>query len=56
MESREIRTLRSMAWERAKGELSSMKQTFWDNGGNYKNFIDVLDKFIKTVEDRGLQE
>jgi len=29
MESREVLTLRLMAWERAKGELRAMLVTYW---------------------------
>ena len=32
-EQRIMRTMRTMAWERAKGELQSMLQTFWDGSG-----------------------
>jgi len=55
-ESREIRNLRSMAWERAKGELQSMTHTFWGSNVNFEPFKKILDKFIKDIEDMGLHE
>lgn len=54
-ESREIRILRTMAWERAKGELRSMLHTYYTND-NYDKFSLEVKNFIKTVEDNGLQE
>ena len=54
-ESREIRTLRAMAWERAIGELNSMGHTYWNND-NFKNFYEAKEKFIKQVEDNGWHE
>lgn len=55
-ESNEIRNLRAMAWERAKGELKSMVHTFWQNEYQFKKFNAVLEKFIEEVEDNALQE
>ena len=56
-DSKEIRTMRSMAWERAKGELNSILQTFWsDNSNNYEQFRDELKKFVCYIEDHGLHE
>lgn len=63
MDSRELRALRTMAWERAKGELKSMLHTYYehDEYGVFTNsyfdqFSQALDKFIKQVEDNGWQE
>lgn len=55
-ESREVRTLRMMAWARAKGELAALMETYWDNDEGYTAMRDEVDKFIKTVEDNALQE
>lgn len=56
-ESREIKTMRYMAWERAKGELRSMLQTYWEEDTfGYCELEEVFSDFIKKVEDRGLQE
>ena len=48
--------LRSMAWERAKGELHSMLQTFWEEPGdeNYTQLNTMDDKittFIKAMDE-----
>lgn len=52
-----LASMRTMAWERAKGELRSMLQTFWDGeNGNFKPLSDKVEAFIKDVEDDGLQE
>ena len=61
--SKEIReTLRLMAWERAKGELHSMLQTYWpgDSGvyppsgvsEQYMAVKNCLETFIKDFEDK----
>ena len=31
-DERILRTLRAQAWERAKGELQAVLQTYWDEG------------------------
>ena len=55
-----IRTLRSQAWERAKGELRSMEHTFYStqtsNPGQFEAFIQAVKEFVKYVEDAGLCE
>lgn len=59
MESNEIRVMRTMAWARAKGELDSMRGTYWSNDCNperFNNFDKAVDDFIKLVEDNGWQE
>lgn len=55
-ESREIRNMRNMAWERAKGELNSMTHTYWESDERYKAFSEKLKLFITEVEFEGLQE
>ena len=50
-ESREIQTLRGMAWERAKGELRSLLYTFWDRNKMFTLVDKEVEKFIKTMED-----
>jgi hypothetical protein len=54
-ESDETRMMRAMAWCRAKGELSSMLETYVQND-NFEPFQTLLKAFIKTVEDSALQE
>lgn len=53
---RVIRNLRHMAWERAKGELRSMLQTYWDDDDRYHDFKTSVEQFIEKVEMNGLHE
>jgi len=56
-DSRIIRNLRHMAWERAKGELKSMTHTFWDEvDSRFITLVETINKFIEEIEDNGLQE
>lgn len=59
-EAKILRTLRNQAWERAKGELQAVMQTFWgsdtNRDGQYKELSKAIDNFITDVESRGLQE
>jgi hypothetical protein len=55
MESKEIRVMRTQAWERAKGELKAMEHTYWDHDGRYNKFNSLMEKFVKEVEDQELQ-
>ena len=59
-DSRVLRTLRAMAWERAKGELRSIGHTFWSSSTSkaeqYADFDAAVEFFIKAVEDDGLHE
>jgi hypothetical protein len=55
-ESNELRTMRMMAWERAKGELRSMLVTYWNNYEQYILMDSAIEKFIKEVEDNGWEE
>ena len=51
--------LRTMAWERAKGELRSMLHTFYsgsDCGEQFNLLRAEIDKFIGHIEDHALQE
>lgn len=62
MDDKILRTLRTMAWERAKGELMSMAQTFWGNAetascsSQFEKFKFEMNVFIKNIEDHGLHE
>ena len=55
-----IRTLRCQSWERAKGELQSVLQTYWDEGlepeSKYTRMSKSVNDFINYVEDEGLAE
>ncbi len=61
-DSKELRAMRAMAWERSKGELRSMYHTFYDGLGpgdeptNLEDFKFACEKFFKEVEGDGLQE
>ena len=55
-ESRELKVMRQMAWERAKGEIESMLCTYWETPSDYKNMKNEFDKFVQIVEDNGYQE
>ena len=58
-ESRELLTLRGMAWQRAKGELRACLETYWTDygttGKEIPNGFEEADKrieaFIKEFED-----
>jgi hypothetical protein len=55
-EQRMFATMRQMAWERAKGELSAMLRTYWDNQEKFENMNSELEAFIQKVEEDGLHE
>ena len=54
-DSREVRVLRGMAWERAKGELKGMLCTY-TNSVNYKLMKQAFNEFVKKVEDESLEK
>ena len=61
LEEKQIKNMRHMAWERAKGELQSIKHTYWevyfsDDSDKYKKFTEKLYDFIRDVEANGLIE
>ncbi len=52
-----IHVLRSMAWERAKGELFSILDTYYgDEREKFEKMNNKLTKFVKEIEDEGLSE
>ena len=57
---RELRAMRTMAWERAKGELNSMLHTYYnaydETDDYYSQFQQALNEFVHQVEDNGWQE
>ncbi len=65
-ESPEIKIMRRMSWERAKGELRSMQQTYCPTetgrpfpcGGNENamDFTFAVEEFIDAVEKEGMHE
>lgn len=57
MDDKILKTMRYMAWNRAKGELQSMLDTYWS--GSHEKFNAMkkaIDEFIVDVEDNGKQE
>jgi hypothetical protein len=60
MEKRLLITLRKMAWERAKGELTSMLQTYWSgpdyDDKRYQKLEEVLTDFFDEVESEALTD
>jgi len=54
-EAMEENIMRVMAWERAKGELSSILVTFSDDH-KYDRFNEVLQEFVRKIEDEGYIE
>lgn len=48
--------LRGQAWERAKGELYAMLQTFYGEPLLYDTVNATIKEFISFIEDEGLQE
>jgi hypothetical protein len=54
-ESKEICTMRAMAWHRAKGELNSILSTYYNND-NYGKMEEAITDFVSLIEDNGIQE
>ena len=56
-ESKELITMRLMAWDRAKGELNALLHTYWDSSkpgepfSAYDEANDRIRAFIKDFED-----
>lgn len=55
-ESKEIRSMRNMAWSRAKGELNSILDTYWGNQKGFMKMDALVKEFIDKVESEGCQE
>lgn len=59
-EERILRAMRTMAWERAKGELMSIGHTMYPNYDNEeerkkrKRFFEIMEAFIQSVDDEEL--
>lgn len=51
-----LASMRTMAWERAKGELRSMLETYYGDMDRFQAMEKALEDFIKDVEDNALQE
>jgi hypothetical protein len=56
MEEKILRALRAQAWERAKGELRSILQTYWGEEKKFSDMDEAVSEFIEKVEGHGLAE
>lgn len=55
-EEKVIRNMRHRDWAKAKGYLIGILSTFWNDHPNYYQLKEVIEKFIKEVEDNGLHD
>lgn len=57
-ENRMLHVMRAMAWQRAKGEMASMLETYYRDldDDKFARFQEAVTAFEKHVEDEGLQE
>ena len=55
-----LRALRAQAWERARGELKAVLATFFvsraSRPGQYEELSDLINQFVKSVDDEELAE
>lgn len=51
-----LKTLRTQAWERAKGELQSLLQSYWHEPERFQIMQEAVETFIDNVESNGMQE
>ena len=56
MEEKILSTMRAQSWQRAKGELRAVLETYWDSHVRFREMSDAIQDFVKMVEDRGLAE
>ena len=57
MDESVLKTMRYMAWNRAKGELQSMLDTYWSGSDEqFTKMKKAINNFIEDVEDSGKQE
>ena len=55
-DERVLRTMRMMAWARAKGEIDSILSTFWGEEEQFDRLTQAITVFVKEVEDNALAE
>lgn len=48
--------LRAQAWEKAKGELKAVLQTYYQDGDKFEKMNSSVNNFIEYVEYNGLHE
>lgn len=54
METVLLEAMRRMAWQRAKGELLSILETYYGGTSDFENVSDKIEDFIKDIEDNTL--
>lgn len=55
-DERILKTLRYQAWERAKGELRSILQTYWNETEKFNKVDKAIEEFIAKIENEGTVE
>lgn len=57
-DSRILHAMRAMAWQRAKGEMASIMETYYadQDDDKYERFKESFEAFVKHVQDEGLAE
>lgn len=53
-DSRLLRTMRYMEWEKIKGQLSSMLHTYWGDEKKFEEASKHVNRFIKRIDDYGI--
>ena len=56
MTDQTVHVLRAMAWERAKGELQSILQTFYDEQEKFDGAERCIEMFVAEMEGEGYAE
>lgn len=51
-----LRALRAQAWERAKGELNAVLQTYFGEAEKFEAMDAAIREFVEKVEGHGLAE
>jgi hypothetical protein len=54
VDDRVLQAMRLMAWERAKGELESILQTYYDGDDRFAEVNHKFAEFIALIEDHGI--
>lgn len=57
-DNRVLSAMRAMAWERAKGEIKSMLNTYYcqEDGNKFAEMEREFEAFVSAVENNALQE
>jgi hypothetical protein len=60
-EEKILRTLRTQAWQRAKGELQAVLETYWDasvhgKDAKFQKMKAAIESFVDEVEGEAWQE